>query len=380
MSMKNIFLRRLVKILSLALVLVLILGFSQHYYMRDTGNNTVRLRGFYLEDKNTLDVVVLGASEVYQGFNACEFYKKTGVTSYPYAYASNPITFWKYELREILNRQKPKVLVVEINSAGYDDDMLYLGASVRYLTENMRLQKEKKEIVSIYGKESFLSYFFPIIKYHDQWTDKKKLKSALTLMRMDLRGHSLLKGAFMHTLQKPAKQVQKGYDQEAVQELNPNAEKYLREFLDECKDSGIEHILFVRFPHLMTTKRKVFELQRQNRAAEIIAEYGYDYVNLDAHCEKARVYKPEDFHNADHLMMDGQIKFTDYLAEFLQKRYNLQPTQLTEVQRKKWKKSMESMDACYAYYSDYMKKPNKDVEHVIYEKENVLNELRKYYK
>ena len=86
MTMKKIYLKRLVKILSLVLVVAAIVGVSQEYYMTNSSNTAIRLRGFYREDPKTLDVVVLGASEVYSGFNAPEFYKKTGVTSYPYAY------------------------------------------------------------------------------------------------------------------------------------------------------------------------------------------------------------------------------------------------------------------------------------------------------
>ena len=87
--------------------------------MRRVDHNQIRLAGFYAEEKNSLDMVVMGASETYYGYFADEAYKTAGITSYPYSFQYNPVSLWKYELKEILKRQKPKVLIVEVNGAGY---------------------------------------------------------------------------------------------------------------------------------------------------------------------------------------------------------------------------------------------------------------------
>lgn len=376
--MKRTYIIRLIKIVSLVLVLAVILGLAQRYYMRDTTNNSIRLRGFELEDPHSLDVVVLGASEVYSDFSAVEFYKQTGVTSYPYAYAANPVTFWKYELREILKNQKPKVLLVETNGVVYGEDMLYKEASVRYLADNMECMPEKMELVSEYGTDDKLSYYFPIIKFHGEWQARDRMSNALTLAKMDLRGYSLLKGSFSHTAHKKADAKHLDYDPEKKRELDPDAEKYLREFLADCQNSGIEHILFVRFPHQITGEKSVRAFERCNRAAEIIREYGFDYVDLDAFCKDAGIQKPEDFHNSDHLMMTGQKKFTDFLAKYLTDRFDLEPTRLSEKQEKEWKECCRYMDACFAYYEDYRKNPTEDDEYVIYEREKDIKEIEKY--
>ena len=376
--MKKTYIKRLIKIISLVLVLAVILGLSQRYYMKDTGNNSIRLRGFELEDPNSLDVVVLGASEVYSDFSAVEFYEKTGVTSYPYAYAANPVTFWKYELKEILRTQKPKVLVVETNGVVYGDDMLYKEASVRYLADNMKLLPEKMELVEKYGTDDKLSYFFPIIKYHGEWQNRDRMKNALTMLKMDMRGYSLLKGSFSHTAHKKMDTKQRDHDPDKKKELNPEAEKYLREFLEDCQNSGIEHILFVRFPHQVVGKKSVQALERCNRAAEIVGEYGFEYVDLDDYCEEADIHKPDDFHNSDHLMMTGQKKFTDFLAKYLTDRYDLQPTQLTEKQEKEWQECCRYMKACFAYFEDYRKNPTENDEYVIYEREKNMKDIEKY--
>ena len=235
MIMKKTYIKRFVKILSLVLVLAVLLGVSQRYYMTNTSNTGIRLRGFNLEDPESLDVVVLGASEVYSGFNAPEFYKKTGVTSYPYAFEGNPITLWSYELKEILHHQIPKLLIVEMNGAVYDEDMLYKEASVRYLADNMMEKGEKRDLVNRYGSDDPLSYYFPIVKYHGEWLQPEKVKNGVTLLRMDLRGHSILKGTLSHIAHTQYGHEITDYDHLAERDLNPDAEKLLREFLDECR-------------------------------------------------------------------------------------------------------------------------------------------------
>ncbi len=370
--------KRFIKTLFLILVLLTVIGGMQHYYLCGVNNNGVRLRGFYKEDKNSLDVVLLGSSEVYCSFNAPEFYKQTGVTSYPYSYECNPVTLWSYQLDEILRRQTPKVLIVELNGAAYDDDMLYKEASVRYMADCMQSQKAKWDMVSRYGTEEKLSYFFPIMKYHSRWDQMEHLQRIKLYIGMDLRGYSYLKGSFTHTTAEKLPPEWTDYDPEARRDLNPVAEECLIEFLDKCKASGIEHVLFVRFPHQETDNGAIEALERYNRAADIAAEYGYEYVNLDEYCDDCGIEIETDFYNRDHMLLSGQKKFTDFLAGYLQEKYDLKPTKLTEKQKKNWDRCVEEMDACYTYYEDYMANPTEADTYEICERQDILDILDGY--
>ena len=376
--MRTIIIKRCIKIGSLLLAAVLFLGFLQRYILTNVSDNTIRLRGFYQEDPHSLDVVLLGASEVYSDFSADEFYKKTGVTSYPYAFAANPVTLWKYELREIIAEQTPKLLIVEMNGLQYGDDMLYNSAAFRYITQNMKLKPEKKEIIDTYGTDSALSYYFPIIKYHSEWGNVRNLRNGYSMLQQDLRGYSLLKGAYSHMAQADIEEELPSYDRHGKRDLNPAAEQYLREFLEECGKSGIGNVLFVRFPHLVTSDKGVRALERYNKAGEIVEEYGYEYVDLDAYCGEAGIDRPGDFHNTDHLMMGGQMKFTDFLADYLTGKYDLSPTGLSGKQKENWEESVRWMDACFAYYGDYMKDPVYDGKYTIYERSDVLKKAKEY--
>lgn len=370
--------KRFLKIVILMCALFLTIGGLQRYYLCGNNQNAIRLRGFYKEDKNSLDVVLLGASEVYSSFNAGEFYKKTGVTSYPYAFEGNPVTMWKYQLDEILSRQTPKVLIVELNGSVYEDDMLYKESSVRYMADNMHSLANKWDIVSKYGNEDTLSYFFPIIKYHSRWDQTIFLSRTKAFLGMDKRGYSYLKGVFTHTSRKEIPEELSDYDPAATRELNAHAEAYLEEFLQKCDESGIEHILFVRFPHLVVDDGAVRALKRYNRSAEIIREHGYEYIDLDQCCDEAELLNRTDFYNKDHMLMSGQKAFTDYFSGYLQEKYNLKPSDLTPKQQKNWEQCVKKMDACYTFFDAYMKNPTCDDKFEIYERSDILDKIEEY--
>ena len=70
----------------------------------------------------SFDLVLMGASEVYSDFAPGYAYAKSGVRSYLYSTQSNTILNYKSQLKNILSRQKPDVILIELNGALYNDD------------------------------------------------------------------------------------------------------------------------------------------------------------------------------------------------------------------------------------------------------------------
>ena len=73
---------RSVKLLCLALVLVLSLGFLQEFVLCHADHNRQRVKGFFCEEENSLDIVFMGASDVYADYAPGYAYKQNGLTSY----------------------------------------------------------------------------------------------------------------------------------------------------------------------------------------------------------------------------------------------------------------------------------------------------------
>ena len=169
-----------------------------------------------------------------------------------------------------------------------------------------------------------LERLFPIIKYHYKWKDIFKLpeNSNLVLFR---EGSSRLKGVSSNLYQKEYSTELKYPPDDTTADLNSNAEEFLSEFLDVCKDSSIENIVFVEFPHVMGEKEMYERQQRANRAAEMIREAGFDYLDLTGKSDEIGLDLEKDFFDEHHLRASGQKKLTHYFADEIIPAYNIKP-------------------------------------------------------
>ena len=81
----------------------------------------MHIRGFFLEPENSLDVALIGASELYTGFCSPMAWDMYGFTSYSLCYAGMLSTHYRPAVEEVLTRQNPKLFVIEINGFTCDD-------------------------------------------------------------------------------------------------------------------------------------------------------------------------------------------------------------------------------------------------------------------
>ena len=98
---------RAIKILSILLPVLLVVTAAQSYLFHFRERDVLRVDGFRLEEKNSLDVVFIGASEIYTGFSSVYAYDRYGFTSYPYTTAGCPVLLWRTMAEETLSRQRP---------------------------------------------------------------------------------------------------------------------------------------------------------------------------------------------------------------------------------------------------------------------------------
>ena len=121
---KKLYITRAIKITALLLIVVLFSLVLQSYVLVHYDGNRMRLDGYYLEEKNSLDVVFIGASDIYASFAPGLAYEKFGFTSYSYATASSTAGAAKTMLKEVMRTQNPQKIVIEVNAFlyGFDND------------------------------------------------------------------------------------------------------------------------------------------------------------------------------------------------------------------------------------------------------------------
>lgn len=349
---KKIFVRTL-GIVTMILAITIFVYFGQIYYFRVTNHNAIRIEGFHLEPKDSLDTVFLGSSDVYAGYAPARAYKQTKMTGFNYAISSNLGVFLKYELDDILERQKPKVLVVEVNGLTYDNNRLFgVKDNLAVIDAMPPYSKARKDMIDNSIKKDKMQAKIPFTRHHLRLN-----LSFIDMISMKTRGSLLFKGAFVHKYQvkKPkewdnSKCISRNYP------LNPVARRTCLAFMRKCKKSGVEHIVFVKFPHIVHNKYSCKRSRRYNEIRKLAEENGIDYVDLDIKRKEMGLDYNKDFRDAEHLSFSGQRKLTDYFSKYILDKYNIKPTNQTASNTKNWEKSAEYDQYFYEYLTEERKK------------------------
>lgn len=339
--------KRILLIASLVAALSIVVGVMQRYIMCRYDAHQRRMEGFYLEEKNSLDMIVLGSSEVYNDFVPPLAYEKYGITSYIYGFQANPAALWSYQLNEIERTQDPSVLVIECNGAGYDQEELDNPAEVRFMTDDMPLSLNKIRLINDKASEGKLSYYFPFLKYHQHLFPSGDLENKRLLEK---RGFHILRGAQARVAGEDLGNVLTNIeDDNSVAELDPAGEAYLRDFLEQCKSSDIEHIVFVRFPHVVTDSNYL-RFQRYHRMKEIIEEEGFEYIDFDAYKDEMNIDNKTDFLDCEHMNSNGARKLTEFMIPFFVEKYQIQPREQSDKVKEQWDQSVRYYNRLYEYW------------------------------
>ena len=370
-------------LLSVILAIAVAVGVLQENVFFHADHNRERVKGFYLEDEQSLDVVYLGASEVYSDIAPGYAYERDGITGYLYATQANTILNYKSQLKNVLSRQNASLIVIELNGAMYDDEDLTKEANLRNYSDHVPLDMTKVEWVAQNVTENHLEYLFPIFKYHGMWSGmgyepETEETYRKTIAADQSRGYNLLKGvlnwSFTFTSVSPSLNDTLPAAADKKQPITETAEKSLRDLLEYCRSEKLTNVVFARFPHIVT-ERTYDRFERNNTVAEIVAEYGFDYLNFEKDFAMTGLDEKTDFYNPDHLNIYGQKKFTAFLTDYLKEHYGLTSHALSVEQREEWEDCAAYYEA-YAKYNEELMKKGEFIE--LCENEELIDALKDY--
>ena len=375
--MKKKYVKRTAGILSMILCAAAYVWFMQENIAGLYNDSDCRnVKSFYLEEPDSLDAVVMGSSEIINGYLAAEAYRTEGFTSYPYASSINSVLLWEYELSEIERTQHPKVLLIETNGALYEEEK-YMKApyGIDLVIDCMPLTPNKLKAARELSEEP-LERLFPFIKYHYKWAEMEDPEDN-TMMMLNRQGHARLRGAMSQLFLKQIPLDGLKPHDGASADLDPLAEEALADFLEKCKSSEIEHIVFIEYPHILNSDDKYARHMRAKQAEKMIREAGFDYIDLSAASKEIGLDYRTDFNDEDHLVVPGQIKTTRYLAGIIRDRYVKEPKKLSEKNSEEWEESAELIQKYYRLYDKYTsgKDPHENPHFKLIENRGIMKEI-----
>lgn len=360
--MKAIRKRRFYKLTAFGIAVILMLGSFNSFLTLNDRRSKLFIKGFYLEPKDSLDVVLIGASELYTGFNSPLAWEEYGFTSYSITAAAFPGNLYKSALIEALKRQSPQLVVFEINGFLYSDEEMWKDDKQRRWLDNMPFSKNKvKTIRENIPKDQQYSYYVPLFKYHSNWQHPVKcLKSWEDVTIAKQNGYLLTKSFSTNTFIDKSTELK-----DVKRELGTKGQESLEELLSYCNEQNLDNVLFVRWPHKEKTIAKTQKVL--DNIEEMVRAHGYDYVSFGNSYEEIGLELSEDFYNSQHLNIFGMQKYTAFFGDYLVQNYNL-PSKHKEEIIEEWSECAEYMHRMVAYCE---KKTKANAKKTVFEATNI---------
>lgn len=294
------------------------------------------IKGFYKEEKNSLDVVFLGNSDVYRGISPMEIYNETGITSYNFVSAGARMWITYSMVEEVFKYQKPEIIMLNVDSLFftsqgnignyhkvYDNMPLSMNKIKGIFDENYESKVDKK-----------LSHFFPIFAYHSRYSEltKDDFKYAFADYTNPTKGVDLV------AIQKPY--VSNKDYMEYSTKIASIPEKnltYLNKIKDLCQANNAKLIL------IEVPSADSWNYEKYNAVNIYSKENNLQFIDLN----KEEALKNMEFNwledtsdGGDHLNIYGAEKVSSYLAKYLEDNYDL-PNHKEDKLSKKWNEQYE---------------------------------------
>ena len=328
--------KTLILCVCILLVTVLCLGFVQMLVMPKymTTSRDGALIAEYYNETTDHDVIFIGDCEVYECFTPPTLWQEYGITSYVRGSAQQLIWQSYYLLEETLKRETPKAVVFNVLSIKYGEPQSE--AYNRMTLDGMKWSQSKIGAInaSMTEEENFLSYVFPLLRFHSRWSDLTQ-EDWQYLFHRDTVSHN---GYLMQTGVSPKTSNRVGIPL-ADYTLPEIGFEYLEKMRALCEEKGVEFIL-VKAP---TNNWKYYwydewEAQIVAWANEKNVEY-YNFIPLD---EEIGIDWNTDTYDAGvHLNVYGAEKLTSYFGKILVEKYGFSDRRGNAELDAVWSKKLE---------------------------------------
>jgi len=269
---------------------------------------------YYKEAGEGHDVIFIGDCEVYANFSPMELYRSYGITAYVRGTSQQLVWQSYYILEETLTYETPKAVVFNVNAMRYSEPVSE--AYNRLTIDNMRWSRQKIDIIraSMTSDEDFLSYVFPILRYHARFDELTREDFEYFFQSKD----NTFNGYLMNQNVMPAG---------ALPAMRPLADyqfgdicyEYLEKMTALCKSKGVELIL-IKAPSLYPYWYEQYDTQ----ILEYSQKHGLAYYDFtDRIADIGLDFQTDTYDAGLHLNLAGAVKLSNYFGAILALEHGL---------------------------------------------------------
>ena len=268
----------------------------------------------YYDKAGGHDVIFVGDCEVYANFTPLEMYRQAGIKAYVRGTSQQLLWQSYYVLAETFRYETPKVVVFNVNAMRYSEPVKE--EFNRLTIDKMRWSGEKVGIIqaSMTEEENFLSYVFPILRYHSRFSQltAEDFTYLFRDKQITWQGH-LVNDNVKPLGRLPSKKALADYS------FGDICWEYLEKMRLLCEENGAELVL-IKAPSVYPYWYEQYDAQIE----EYAAKHGLTFYNFLDHVEEIGIdYQVDTYDAGLHMNLDGATKLSAYFAKILSEKHGV---------------------------------------------------------
>ena len=276
-----------------------------------------RLVAEYYASAQNHDVVFVGDCEVYENISPVTLWQEYGISTYVRGSPQQLIWHSYYLMEDTLRYEKPKAFVYNVYAMRYDTPQSE--PYNRLALDGMAWSEVKSEAVkaSMTKEESYLSYVFPLLRYHSRWSE---LTAEDFVYAYAQPPQLSVNGFLMHTGVDGVETLSQDIDgfEEPISQI---CWEYLDKMRLLCAQHGVEFIL-MKAP--TNTKKYNWYASWDEAVAAYAKKHGLRYYNFLQHIDGIGLdYTTDTYDQGAHLNLAGAEKLSVYIGNLLRHEVGL---------------------------------------------------------
>ena len=272
--------------------------------------STAIVKGFGQLDKDSVDVLFMGASQMFSSIDAKRLTEEFGISSYDYGASRQMISTTEYYLDEALKTQHPKLVMIESCEILHELSDDIRDEVIAYSYPPMPLSNEKFNYLLRDSDHDMLKTleicYLPLLAYHNKWKSFEIKDLSETVFFDDYADYSL-RGFNPREGCNPQKMA--FYEESSVESKMPEQNaKVILSIAEKCKSKGIK-LVFFKSPSANWTKSD------SACTKAFMSEHNIEFLDLHDHLKEIDINQETDFIDLYHLNQGGAEKCTKFVGK-----------------------------------------------------------------
>lgn len=312
-------------------------------------------RAYRGEEKDSIDIMLLGNSDIYRGFSPVDLYHKTKITSAISGQPGATIDKVYESAKDILKYQKPKMIVLETDCMFSDKDLEHEKKAESNEKTKKPVSDTVLDMLSFFRKLqnaakngdniilSAVNYYFPLIKYHDNWnklTFSSFTKPSDSFYKFSNKGMAY--SSDVKPFDASIDYMKKNYGGKA--KLTSKTSDIFDDIYKLCKENDIELVLITVPSANSWNNGKSAEIQK------LAKKYDLKYYDYNKKYPDGFDWNHHTNDGGNHLNYAGALTVTNDFGSKLKNEIKIPESSLTKDQQLEWEKD----------YSDFHEKINQN--------------------